>query len=86
MVIPPDCRSGFRAFDSRTLRHFIKGEYMSLNLLDRVVKVKIPTQRAQRGDPYETAEAMMTIREAIKAGYLQDAAVALQIFEQVAAQ
>lgn len=62
---------------------------MSEKLLDKKVKMMITTrnQMINRDDgKYAVTEAEMTIRNAIKAGYLSDNEVALQIFEQIEAQ
>lgn len=56
---------------------------MQPKLLDRKVKVKIPTAAARRHEIQEYCDAEMSIRDAIKAGYLSDSVVALQIFEQL---
>ncbi len=56
---------------------------MQPKLLDRKVKVKVVANNGHSQGTYKYCEAEMTVREAIKGGYLLDNEVAIQIFEQL---
>lgn len=56
---------------------------MKTLLLERKVKIKVGSRIMDHGQMRDAFEAEMTISEAIKAGYLYEPTVALQIFEQI---